>query len=135
MSDPLSFCPEPPDWLVPWDDIDSAFAWIRDLRGCTQDAVNHGEGDVWNHVRMVCECGQPECDRGDIDRGIANMWRLGVRTMFVAHWVDNALAGAALEEGDKGTFISAMQVRQTGQPLLIAYGQPAACFRPAFQVL
>jgi microsomal dipeptidase-like Zn-dependent dipeptidase len=62
--------------------------------------------------------GQPQCDRGDIDRGISHMWRLGVRTMFVAHWVDNALAGAALEEGDKGTFISAMQVRQTGQPFV-----------------
>jgi microsomal dipeptidase-like Zn-dependent dipeptidase len=62
--------------------------------------------------------GQPQCVRADIDRGIAHMWRLGVRTMFVAHWVDNALAGAALEEGDKGTFISAMQVQQTGQPFV-----------------
>src|SRR4051812_25193964 len=62
--------------------------------------------------------GQPQCDRGDIDRGIARMHRLGVRTMFLAHWVDNALAGAALEEGDKGTFIAAMQVQQTGHPFV-----------------
>jgi hypothetical protein len=36
--------------------------------------------------------------------------------MFVAHWTDNALAGAALEGGDKGTFISALNIEQTGQP-------------------
>jgi Membrane dipeptidase (Peptidase family M19) len=38
----------------------------------------------------------------------------GVRTMFLAHWVDNALAGAALEGGDKGSFIAAMELAQTG---------------------
>jgi hypothetical protein len=60
--------------------------------------------------------GQPHCDRAGIDRGIARMRRIGVRSMFLAHWVDNALAGAALESGDKGTFISTMQVAQTGGP-------------------
>ncbi|HEX8855918.1 MAG TPA: hypothetical protein VF752_09975, partial [Thermoleophilaceae bacterium] len=60
--------------------------------------------------------GQPHCDRAGIDRGIARMRRIGVRSMFLAHWVDNALAGAALEGGDKGTFIGTMQVAQTGRP-------------------
>jgi hypothetical protein len=60
--------------------------------------------------------GEPRCDRAGIDRGIARMRRLGVRTLFVAHWVDNALAGAALEGGDKGTFIGAMQLSHTGEP-------------------
>jgi microsomal dipeptidase-like Zn-dependent dipeptidase len=58
--------------------------------------------------------GRPQCDRAAVDRGIARMRALGVRTMFLAHWVDNALAGAALEEGDKGSFIAAMEVAQTG---------------------
>lgn len=58
----------------------------------------------------------PQCDRADIDRGIAHLRRLGVRTIFPAHWVDNALAGAALEGGAKGVFISALQVTQTGTP-------------------
>ena len=39
---------------------------------------------------------------------------LGVRTVFVAHWVDNAFAGAALEGGAKGVFINAMERLQTG---------------------
>jgi microsomal dipeptidase-like Zn-dependent dipeptidase len=62
--------------------------------------------------------GQPECDRGDIDRGIELFHRIGVRSVFVAHWVDNALSGAALEGGDKGQFIAALQVRQTGTPFV-----------------
>jgi microsomal dipeptidase-like Zn-dependent dipeptidase len=59
---------------------------------------------------------QPQCSVSDIDRGIALYRRLGIRSMFVAHWVDNAFAGAAIEGGAKGTFISGMQVAQTGQP-------------------
>jgi microsomal dipeptidase-like Zn-dependent dipeptidase len=60
--------------------------------------------------------GRPNCDRDDIDRGIEHLRRLGVRTLFPAHWVDNALAGAALEGGDKGVFIGGMQASYTGEP-------------------
>ncbi len=60
--------------------------------------------------------GRPACDRADIDASIARFKALGVRTVFLAHWVDNALSGAALEGGAKGQFISAMQVEQTGTP-------------------
>jgi hypothetical protein len=34
--------------------------------------------------------------------------------MFIAHWVDNAFAGAALEGGTKGTFINLMNRLHTG---------------------
>jgi predicted kinase len=47
--------PGPPDFTVPWDDLDRTFAWIQRLRGCAQDPVHHAEGDVWIHTRMVCE--------------------------------------------------------------------------------
>ena len=60
--------------------------------------------------------GQPQCDRADIDRGIERFRRLGIRSVFVAHWTDNALSGAALEGGANGQFIAAMQLRQTGTP-------------------
>ena len=43
--------------------------------------------------------GEARCTRADIDHAIHRYRRLGVRSMFVAHWVDNALAGAALEGG------------------------------------
>src|SRR3954454_15767295 len=60
--------------------------------------------------------GQPNCNRADIDSGIARLRKIGVRTIFLAHWTDNALAGAALEGGDKGTFIATLQISQTGHP-------------------
>ncbi|MEA2404830.1 MAG: hypothetical protein QOE08_1477 [Thermoleophilaceae bacterium] len=60
--------------------------------------------------------GLPQCTRADIDRRLDELHALGLRSMFIAHWVDNAFAGAALEGGSKGQFISAMQVEETGQP-------------------
>jgi microsomal dipeptidase-like Zn-dependent dipeptidase len=60
--------------------------------------------------------GQPRCTRADIDRRLDELHRLGLRSMFIAHWIDNAFAGAAFEGGATGQFISAMQVQQTGQP-------------------
>ncbi len=55
-------CPDPTDWRVKWDAIDAQYDWIRAMRGCEQDPVFHAEGDVWIHVRMVCEAltGLPE---------------------------------------------------------------------------
>jgi len=47
--------PPPPDFTVPWDDLDRAFAWVRRLRAVPQDARHHAEGDVWIHTRLVCE--------------------------------------------------------------------------------
>jgi predicted kinase len=47
--------PDPPDFQVPWDDLDRTFAWIRRMRDVPQDPVHHAEGDVWTHTRMVCE--------------------------------------------------------------------------------
>jgi microsomal dipeptidase-like Zn-dependent dipeptidase len=55
-----------------------------------------------------------QCTRSDIVRGIHHYRRLGVRGMFVAHWFNNALSGAALEEGDKGIFINLLNRFQTG---------------------
>ena len=60
--------------------------------------------------------GEPQCGREDVDRGIALYRELGIRSMFVAHWVNNAFAGASVEEGDIGTFIAAFNARQTGRP-------------------
>lgn len=50
-----SFLPQPPAWDLDWAGLDAAFPWIARLRGCPQDPVHHGEGDVWIHTRMVVE--------------------------------------------------------------------------------
>ena len=64
------------------------------------------------------DCGQvlgkPDCTAADVDRRLDAFHRLGVRTLFVAHWVNNAFAGAALEGGAKGAFINVFNRIQTG---------------------
>ncbi|HSJ16936.1 MAG TPA: hypothetical protein VK920_02440 [Solirubrobacterales bacterium] len=59
--------------------------------------------------------GRPRCTRRDIDRGIRNARRLGVRSVFVNHWTNNALGGSALEGGAKGVFINVFNRFQTGR--------------------
>jgi microsomal dipeptidase-like Zn-dependent dipeptidase len=75
--------------------------------------------------------GRPQCTTAAVDRGIALYKRLGISTMFIAHWVNNAFAGAALEDGTKGTFISTFNVLQTGEPFMTGpcpeAGQGSAC--------
>ena len=60
--------------------------------------------------------GLPQCTRAQIDSRLDDLYRLGLRSIFIAHWVDNAFAGAALQSGATGQFISAMQMEETGQP-------------------
>jgi microsomal dipeptidase-like Zn-dependent dipeptidase len=75
--------------------------------------------------------GRAQCTTADVDRGIALYKRLGISTMFIAHWVNNAFAGAALEDGTKGTFISTFNVLQTGEPFMTGpcpeAGQGSSC--------
>jgi predicted kinase len=55
MSDLLDACPGPPDYRVPWEELDREYEWVRNLAGCPQDPIHHAEGDVWIHTRLVCE--------------------------------------------------------------------------------
>lgn len=64
--------------------------------------------------------GRSTCTARDVDRGLATYHRLGVRSLFIAHWFDNAFAGAALEGGLKGAFINAMNRLETGHYLRVA---------------
>ncbi|HEX3316417.1 MAG TPA: membrane dipeptidase, partial [Solirubrobacteraceae bacterium] len=58
--------------------------------------------------------GTPPCTAAQVDRRLKAFRRLGVRAMFVAHWIDNAFGGAALEGGTKGAFINVFNRLQTG---------------------
>ena len=67
----------------------------------------------------------PQCTREDIDRGIREARKLGVRTVFPMHWTDNAFGGAALEGGGRGTFIGVLEAFQTGH-----YFRTTSCPEP-----
>ncbi|HME09935.1 MAG TPA: AAA family ATPase [Bryobacteraceae bacterium] len=43
------------DPSVHWQTLDEQFEWIHAMKDCPQDPAFHAEGDVWTHVRMVCE--------------------------------------------------------------------------------
>lgn len=47
--------PNAPDFAVDWPALDRDLPWVRAMRDCAQDPIHHAEGDVWTHVRMVCE--------------------------------------------------------------------------------
>jgi microsomal dipeptidase-like Zn-dependent dipeptidase len=97
--------------------------WFRIVRSPTQarHAIEQGKLAVLIGIEssdlMGCSefMDHPQCTKSDIDQGIRDYKRLGVRTMFVAHWVDNAFAGAALEGGSTGSFINVLEALQTGE--------------------
>jgi microsomal dipeptidase-like Zn-dependent dipeptidase len=128
------------------DETESAELQIRRLRSMQDyiDAQSGGRGRGWfrlvyspRQARRVIERGRlavviglesssplgcseshgvPQCTRADIDRGLDELHSRGIRSLFIAHWVDNAFAGAALQSGATGDFIALMQVQQTGEP-------------------
>ncbi|MEV0194524.1 discoidin domain-containing protein [Kitasatospora purpeofusca] len=55
-----------------------------------------------------------QCSRADIDRGLDELYGLGVRSMFLCHKFDNALCGVRFDEGALGTAINAGQFLSTG---------------------
>jgi microsomal dipeptidase-like Zn-dependent dipeptidase len=58
--------------------------------------------------------GRARCSTATVDRRLDALYRLGIRSLFVAHWADNGFAGAAIEGGVKGKFINALGRIATG---------------------
>ncbi|MFD8749732.1 discoidin domain-containing protein [Kitasatospora sp. NPDC059577] len=55
-----------------------------------------------------------QCSKADIDRGLDELYGLGVRSMFLCHKFDNALCGVRFDEGALGTAINVGQFLSTG---------------------
>jgi microsomal dipeptidase-like Zn-dependent dipeptidase len=97
--------------------------WFRIVRnpGQARRVIEHGKLAVLIGIESSNLFGcsefmdEPQCTRADVDRGLRDYRRIGVRSMFVAHWVDNAFTGAAVEGGARGSFIGIMQALQTGE--------------------
>ncbi|CAM5267408.1 hypothetical protein SGLAM104S_00107 [Streptomyces glaucescens] len=56
----------------------------------------------------------PQCDKEDIDKGLDELYALGVRSMFLCHKFDNALCGVRFDSGTLGTAINVGQFLSTG---------------------
>ncbi|MFF7249789.1 discoidin domain-containing protein [Embleya sp. NPDC008237] len=55
-----------------------------------------------------------QCSQADIDRGLDELYNLGVRSMFLCHKFDNALCGVRFDQGVLGTAINVGQFLSTG---------------------
>ncbi|MCX5009753.1 membrane dipeptidase [Streptomyces sp. NBC_00555] len=55
-----------------------------------------------------------QCTMADIDRGLDELHRLGVRSMFLCHKFDNALCGVRFDSGTQGMAINTGQFLSTG---------------------
>ncbi|MET9734865.1 discoidin domain-containing protein [Streptomyces sp. NPDC006458] len=62
--------------------------------------------------KMILDIAQ--CSREDIDKGLDELYALGVRSMFLCHKFDNALCGVRFDEGALGTAINVGQFLSTG---------------------
>ncbi|ANS70241.1 hypothetical protein SLINC_8017 [Streptomyces lincolnensis] len=56
----------------------------------------------------------PQCSRADIDKGLDELYDLGVRSMFLCHKFDNALCGVRFDEHGLGAAINVGQFLSTG---------------------
>ncbi|MEU0054883.1 discoidin domain-containing protein [Streptomyces sp. NPDC006334] len=55
-----------------------------------------------------------QCSKEDIDKGLDELYALGVRSMFLCHKLDNALCGVRFDEHGLGTAINVGQFLSTG---------------------
>jgi hypothetical protein len=69
-------------------------------------------------VSRIFGCGEhngvPECDQSQINAGMNEVRRLGVRTFFPVHEFDNAFGGTKMIAGGTGTIINAGNRMETG---------------------
>ena len=70
-------------------------------------------------VSRVLGCGQhfgvPECDRAAVDKGLAELRRLGVTSFFPIHKFDNAFGGTKMDAAEGGVIVDAGNVLATGR--------------------
>ncbi|MGW4161350.1 galactose-binding domain-containing protein [Streptomyces sp. NPDC004788] len=56
----------------------------------------------------------PQCSQADIDKGLDELYGLGVRSMFLCHKFDNALCGVRFDSGTTGVAVNIGQFLSTG---------------------
>jgi len=97
--------------------------WLRVVRSQSEARQTIEQGKL--AVMLGIETSEPfgcrqilgvaQCSKADIDRGLDEMYALGVRTMFVCHKYDNALCGVRFDSGVAGIAVNAANFLGTGQ--------------------
>jgi len=97
--------------------------WFRIVRNSSEARAVAAEGKL--AVVLGVEASEPfgcrtvagraQCTREDIDRGLDEMKRLGVGSMFVCHKYDNALCGVRFDGGVTGAFVNLGNFLGTGR--------------------
>lgn len=59
--------------------------------------------------------GIPHCTKAQIDRGLDEVYALGVRSMFVCHKYDNALCGVRFDSGTQGVIVNLGNLLSSGR--------------------
>ena len=59
--------------------------------------------------------GEPTCDVAQLDRGIEEVWDLGIRQLELVNKFDNALTGVAGDEGSTGAEVNGANFLKTGR--------------------
>jgi microsomal dipeptidase-like Zn-dependent dipeptidase len=104
--------------------------WFRIVRSPAEArrVINSGKLAVVLGVEIseVLGCGNtngtPDCDRPTIDKGLDELYRLGVRSFFPVHKFDNALGGVMYDNGGTGLLVNVGNKYATG-----SWWQPQAC--------
>lgn len=96
--------------------------WFRIVTDAAQARAVVAEGKL--AVVLGVETSEPfgckqvlgiaQCDRGDIDRGLDELYGMGVRSMFLCHKFDNALCGVRFDSGTIGAAVNIGQFLSTG---------------------
>lgn len=145
LVDNEALCTVMPMKRNPCNDMDSVRLQARDLRELQDyiDAQSGGPGKGWFrivtdpfHARQVVNqgklavvegvevsrvfgCGEqqgtPQCDRDQVDRGLAEFKALGVSSFYPVHKFDNAFGGTKMDGGAVGAIVNAGNHLETGQ--------------------
>ncbi|HUE26239.1 MAG TPA: hypothetical protein VMP89_05655, partial [Solirubrobacteraceae bacterium] len=82
--------------------------------------INEGKLAVIEGIEVsrLFGCGEvngvPQCDQAQVDAGLKQVLRLGVRTFFPIHEFNNAFGGTKMIAGDQGALINAGNRLETG---------------------
>ena len=96
--------------------------WLRIVTDPFQArrVINQGKLAVIEGIEVsrIFGCGEhydvPECDQAQVDAGLREVRRLGVRTFFPVHEFDNAFGGTKMIAGDSGEIVNAGNRDETG---------------------